>query len=69
MRSGVDERSEYHHERVGVALGQHRSSPSSVFMLLKSTLVMVNSLMSPASTILPQPFKFFSSMLESHATI
>ena len=54
------------------ALGQQLSLPSKVFMLLRSTLVMESSLMSPVKTNLPQPFKFFSEeslMLESHATI
>ena len=53
----------------GEALGQQLSIPSKVFMLLRSTLVMESSLMSPVKTNLPQLFKFFSLMLESHATI
>ena len=54
------------------ALGQQLSIPSKVFMLLRSTLVMESSLMSPVNTNLPQPIKFLeapASMLESHSTI
>ena len=43
--------------------------PSRVFMLLRSTLVMESWLMSPVKTNLPQLFRFFSLMLDSHATI
>ena len=50
-------------------LGQQCSLPSRVFMSLRSTLVMESSLMSPVKTNLPQLIKFFSLMLESHATI
>ena len=49
--------------------GQQLSIPSKVHMLLRSILVMESSLMSPVNASLPQPFKFFSLMLESHATI
>ena len=51
-----------------VALRQH-NLPSRVFMLLKSTLVIESVLMSPVRTNLPQSFKFFSLILESHSTI
>ena len=51
------------------ALRQQLSLPSKVLMLLRSTLVMESSLISPVKTNLPQKFKFFSLMLESHATI
>ena len=54
--------------RLGVALGQ-RNSPSRVFMLLKSILVIESVLMSPVRTSLPQLYKFFSLILESHSTI
>ena len=63
-------RNEEHSGKVllGVALRQH-NLPSRVFMLLKSILVMDSVLMSPARTNLPQSFKFFFSILESHSTI
>ena len=52
----------------GVALRQH-NLPSRVPMLLKSTLVIESSLMSPVRTSLPQPFKLLSLILESHSTM
>ena len=54
---------------MGEALRQQLSLPSKVFMLLRSTLVIESSLISPVKTNLPQLSKFFSLMLESHATI
>ena len=53
---------------IRVALRQH-NLPSRVSMLLKSTLVIETSLMSPVRTSLPQPFKFLSLILESHSTM
>ena len=55
---------------LGFALRQH-NSPSRVFMLLKSILVIESVLISPVRTSLPHlfKFKFFFLILESHSTI